>query len=148
MRAHILPSTSTRSVEDIARWPKGLFSGLSFPWSYNASGLVVRPDVVIFWGRDGLASSHLILMVVAEWVDSACERETYCEFAWRVKVTLPCVVALATCCSTHSPSTTDLSCGVGWAGGITILSNSYLMVWMGWLVSSTIPFSWACWLIT
>ena len=116
---------------------------------------MVRPDVAIFWGWDAPASSRLLLTVVTKWVDSACERvdsacerETCYEFAWWVKVVLLCVVALATYCSTRDPSTVDLSLGVGWAGGITILSNNCLMVWMAWLVSSTIPSSWACRLAT
>ena len=37
--------------------------------------------------------------MVAEHVDSACERETSYKFARRVEVALPRVVVLATCCS-------------------------------------------------
>ena len=109
-----------------------------------ASGLVVQPNAVIFWGQDGPALSRLLLIGVAKRVDSTCECETYDKFAQGVEVALSRVVALATCCSTHNPSTIDQSLGVGWADGITILSSGCLMVWMAWLVSSTIPSSWAC----
>ena len=73
--------------------------------------------------------------MVVKHVDSACESETSCKFTRQVEVALPCMVVFATC----YPSTTDLSYGVRWAGGITILSSSYLMVRITWLVSSTIP---------
>ena len=87
----------------------------------TTSGLVVRLDVVMFWGREGPTSSHLLLIIVVERVDSAYERETCCEFAQWVEVALPHVVALATCYSTLGPSTADRSLGVSWPGGITIL---------------------------
>ena len=66
-----------------------------------ASSLVMQPDAVIFWSREGPTSSPLLLTVGVERVDSACKRETCCEFTRRVEVTLPRVVALATCCSTQ-----------------------------------------------
>ena len=50
---------------------------------------------------------------MADRVDSAGERETSCEFARRFEVALPCVVVLATCCSTRDPSTVDLNLSVG-----------------------------------
>ena len=109
-----------------------------------ASGLVVRPDAVMFWGWEGHTSLRLLLTVVAERVDLACEHETCRKFPQWVEVALPRVVALATCYSTCDPLTVDWSLGVGWAAKITVLSSSCLMVWMAWLVSSIIPSSWAC----
>ena len=104
-----------------------------------ASGVVVRPNTVIFWGREGPASSCFLLTVVAEQVDSDCDRETYYEFTRWVEVVLPRVVALATWCSTRGHSTADQSLGVSWAGGITILSNTCLMVQTAWFVSILYP---------
>ena len=113
-----------------------------------APGLIVRPDAVLSWGRDGPASSRLLLSVVADLLDSAYERETCFELARWFEVALPHVVVLATCCSSRDPLIADLNLCVRCIGRSTILSSSCLMVWTTWSVSSTIPSSCACWLAT
>ena len=69
----------------------------------------VRPEAILFWGRDGPTSLCLLLSVVADRVESTWVHEICWEFARWFEVALPCVVVLATCCSTHIPSIVDLS---------------------------------------
>ena len=94
----------------------------------GASGLVGRPEAALFWGQDVPASSRFLLLVMAEQVDSACDRVTYCEFVRHVEVALPRVVALKTCCSTRSPSAANLLCLVGLVGLPSFLEAAW---WYG-----------------
>ena len=55
----------------------------------SASGLVVWPKAVLFRVQDVPASSCLLLIVVAERVDSAYDRVTCYEFVRHVEVALP-----------------------------------------------------------
>ena len=87
----------------------------------GALGLMGRPEAILFYVRDAPASSCFLLAVVTELVDSAYDRVTYCEFVRCVEVALPCVVALTTCCFTHSPSIAGQPLVVG---GTAILFRS------------------------
>ena len=129
----------------------GLWGSSVIPFSCDLAmtlGWMVRPEAILLWGRDGPASSRLLLSVVADRVDSAWDREICWEFARRFEVTFPHMVVLATYFSTHVPSIADFGLGVGWTCDNTILSNSFLMVWMAWFVSSTIPSNCTCRLAT
>ena len=145
MSAYVFISISTKSVENIAGWPKSVFCRLPLlqlhgrfrPGGMAWSGLIPR-----------LGCSRLIMLPFGCYGWTACYQMTCCEFVRRVEVALPRVVALLTCCSTCSPSAVGRPLMVGSADRLTILSRSCLMVWTVWFVPSTIPSSWAYWLTT